>query len=127
MKFYLPYTIETAAGTAMIALGIAYILITLGRTGLSSTATVSYLIAGLAIACVGLMNIVLVYDLVGRTTTVVNAAGVILFAAEIYLNLSPLAIVGLVLFAVASVSSFLVAERNDRTRIYPYGINISKG
>ena len=124
MKEYLPYTIETAAGTVMIALGIAYILVTLGSIGLSSTSTVSYLIAGMVIVCVGLMNIAVVYDLVGRSATAVNAAGVIFFAADIYLGPSPLALVGLLLFAVASICSFLVAERNDQTRIYPYGINI---
>ena len=124
MKVYLPYTIETAAGTVMIALGIAYILVTLGSIGLSSTSTVSYLIAGMVIVCVGLMNIAVVYDLIGRPATAVNAAGVIFFAADIYLGPSPLALVGLLLFAVASICSFLVAERNDQTRIYPYGINI---
>ena len=127
MKEYLPYTIETAAGAVMIALGIAYILVTLGSIGLSSASTVSYLIAGIVIVSVGLMNIAVVYDLVGRPATAVNAAGVIFFAADIYLGPSPLALVGLLLFVVASICSFLVAERNDQTRVYPYGINITKG
>jgi hypothetical protein len=111
----------------MIALGVAYILVTLYSIGLSSTSTVLYLIAGLGIVCMGLMNIALVYDLVGRSVTAVNAIGMIFFAADICLSLSPRAFAGLVLFTVASVSSFLVAKRNDQTRIYPYGINITKG
>jgi hypothetical protein len=122
MNIHLPHILANVSGSMIIIFGLVYIVVTFNTRGVGPTGALFFLIAGLAIVAVGVMNIVLAYGNIGQRSTIpANIILLVLFAAATYLTMAPSAIVGLILFGIASVCSTFVLRSGGRPRrIYPH-------
>jgi hypothetical protein len=124
MNIQLPQILANISGPMIVVFGLVYILVTFNSRGVAPAAALVSIIAGMAIIVVGVLNIVLAYSHVGRRWAIAaNAVGVFFFAAATLLTMAPPAIVGLILFAFASVCSAFVLSPDGRARRhYPHGL-----